>query len=85
MNKLINQIETIASENKEGFTIYLPSLEFVSSGWVIANQATQNKFGTPGLIEVVDFAMLHNRIVGGYLNAEGVFQYDASIVERPET
>lgn len=81
---MIDQILKIAEENKEGFTIYIPSLEFVKHGWVIANKATQDMYGREGLIQVVEFAMNHNRIVGGYLNANGVFQFDASIVEPNE-
>lgn len=71
----------IANENKEGFTLYLPSLEFVKKGWVIANMHTQNQYGVEGLKFVYEFAMSHNRILGGYKNEKGVFQWDASIVE----
>ncbi len=78
---MIDQILKIAEQNPEGFTIYLPSMEFVKHGWVIANKETQDKFGRKGLIEVVEFAMNHNRIVGGYRNKDGEFQFDASIVE----
>ncbi len=78
---MIDQILQIAEKNAEGFTIYLPSFEHVTNGWVIANRFTQNKFGRQGLIEVVDFAMSHNRIIGGYRNVNGIFQFDASIVE----
>jgi len=84
MEKLLDSLEKLAQENPEGFTVYLPSLEFVSSGWVISNKATQNCFGREGLKKVVEFAMKHNRIVGGYRNAEGIFQYDSSIVEPNE-
>lgn len=75
------QILKIAEANKDGFTIYLPSLEFVKHGWVIANIATQNQYGVEGLDFVIEFAMNHNRIIGGYLNSKNVFQWDASIVE----
>ena len=81
---MFNQIKSIANDNPDGFTIYLPSLEFVKHGWVIANKLTQNQFGDEGLQVVLEFAMQHNRIVGGYRNADGIFQWDASIVEPVE-
>lgn len=80
----LQKIWKIAEANKEGFTIYLPSLEPVKNGWVIANIATQNRVGIKGLEFVIEFALNHNRIVGGYLNQSGVFQFDASIVEPNE-
>ncbi len=78
MDNLKTKITEIAKANPDGFTIYLPSLEFVKKGWVIANANTQNQYS---LDFVLDFAMNHNRIIGGYKNENGVFQYDASIVE----
>jgi hypothetical protein len=81
MKSLLNAIMDIANQNKEGFTLYLPSLEFVKHGWVIANAATQNQFGADGLETVLSFALQHNRILGGYCNEDSIFQWDASIVE----
>lgn len=85
MENLITKIKQLANENPDGFTVYLPSLEFVSNGWVIANRSTQNAFGDKGLEDVLVFALSHNRIIGGYKNADGVFQWDAPIVEPNET
>lgn len=81
---MFEQIFKLAEENKAGFTVYIPSLDFVKHGWVIANMATQNMFGKDGLTKVIEFAMKHNRILGGYMNTSGIFQFDASIVEPNE-
>lgn len=80
MENLINEIMRIANENPDGFTIYLPSLEFVKNGWVIANIATQDCFGDSGLRKALDFAMNHNRIIGGWKDGDK-FYFDATIVE----
>lgn len=81
MQELEKKILEIANKNTMGFTIYVPSCEFVKFGWVIANVGTQNNYGITGLRNVLEYAMKHNRIIGGYKNEKGVFQWDASIVE----
>ena len=68
MEKLINGLLKISKENPNGFTVYLPSLEKVTRGWVIANELTQDCFGIEGLRKVVEFAMNHNRIIGGWFD-----------------
>lgn len=78
----IAKIKQIARANQEGFTLYLPSLEFVKHGWVIANSATQNFHGDEGLQKAYEFAMNHNRIIGGWYDENsGLFYWDAVIVE----
>ncbi len=49
MKTLITKIQEIAEQNPQGFTVYIPSLESVKNGWVIANVKTQNCFGESGL------------------------------------
>ncbi len=83
MKNLITRIEQIAQDNPEGFTVYLPSLEMAKDGWAIANRFTQNKFGREGLEFVLEYAMKHNRIIGGWYH-EGKFYYDAIILESDE-
>jgi len=80
MNTLAKQIKEIAKQNPQGFTIYLPSLEPVRNGWVIANIKTQNCFGDAGLQKALKFAMTYNRIIGGWFD-NGNYYFDASIVE----
>lgn len=80
---LLDRIFEIASQNPDGFTVYIPSLEHASRGWVIANSATQNCFGREGLMKVLDFAMKHNRIVGGWME-DDQFYFDAPIIEPDE-
>ena len=76
------RIKEIAEQNKIGFTIYLPSLEFANSGWVIANALTQKSFGDSGLDKVIKFAMKYNRLLGGwYEEKSDQYFYDAVILE----
>ena len=49
MKELAQKIKEIAKKNPQGFTIYIPSLERVTKGWVIANSATQDCFNDEGL------------------------------------
>lgn len=82
MNNLLAKIKEIAKKNPQGFTVYLPSLEPVRNGWIIANIETQDCFGDEGLKKVVVFAMKYNRIVGGWFNEEDRrYYFDASIIE----
>lgn len=77
---LVKKLMAYARENPVGFTVYIPSLEPVKRGWVIASKDTQFSFGELGLKKVIDYAMDRNRIVGGWEN-DGKFYFDASIVE----
>jgi len=79
---LIELVWKIAEENRQGFTIYLPSCEPVAKGWAIANSETQNSFGIEGLRAVIVYAWDRNRIVGGWFDSrDGQFYFDAVIVE----
>jgi len=81
-NELKEKVRQIAEQHKIGFTVYLPSLEFANSGWVIVNVLTQSSFGEAGLTEVLKFAMQYNRLLGGWFDDEtGQYYYDAVILE----
>jgi len=81
-SKLKERIKEIVEQNKLGFTLYLPSLEFANSGWVIANDLTQSFHGDEGLDKALKFAMRYNRLLGGWLEeSNGLFYYDAVILE----
>lgn len=78
MKSLILAIEKIASENPEGFTIEVPSLEFVQSGIVSAYEATQNNFDSSNLVQVLNHAISHSSILGGWLDSEtNIFYFDS--------
>lgn len=73
---MIEKIKGIAAANPEGFTITIPTCEFVHSGYVIAMFETQNSFGDEGLQMVIAQAMLTTGMMGGW-DDEGLFYWDA--------
>jgi hypothetical protein len=74
--EMINKINAIAAANPEGFTIAIPTCEFVQSGYVIAMFETQNSFGDEGLNKVIAKATVTTGIMGGW-NEDGLFYWDA--------
>lgn len=85
MKQMINAIEKIAKENPEGFTVKLPEMNWVISGYIAAYKDTQNCFGSEGLEKAVQHALNHDKIVGGWLNEENkLFYFDSSKVFENE-
>ena len=81
MADLVNAILTIAKRNPDGFTVEVPSLQSVTSGFISACEETQNCFGRSGLEKVVNHALEHGRVVGGWRNTEdGKYYFDSSTV-----
>ena len=79
MKDLFSAIQKIAQENPEGFTVRIPSLEWVIEGYIAAYKDTQNCFGDEGLKKVIRHALDHALIVGGWLNEENkMFYFDSS-------
>jgi hypothetical protein len=74
---LLNAIELIAFENPDGFTLDLETMELIASGIVVAYQATQDSFGKIGLQTCLEHALNHNKLVGGWRNPNGLFQFDS--------
>ncbi|NLR79946.1 hypothetical protein [Chitinophaga eiseniae] len=72
-------LKCLAEENPKGFTVYVPSLEPVKRGWVVAKIETQNSFGDEGLERVLKYATATTGIVG-YWNDDGTFYWDAVMV-----
>jgi hypothetical protein len=78
MIKLKIAIEEIAKKNPDGFTISLPSLKSVKKGISVAYLETQNSFDSEGLEKVLNHALEHEKIVGGWLDEEdGKYYYDS--------
>ncbi|MBV7531817.1 hypothetical protein [Chitinophaga sp. sic0106] len=46
---MIGKLLEVAENNPDGFTVRLPTLDFVKSGWVIAMAETQNCHGYEGM------------------------------------
>jgi fructokinase len=53
MTYLVDAIFEIAKQNPDGFTIEVPSLKPVTSGFISACEETQNCFGRLGLEKVI--------------------------------
>jgi hypothetical protein len=71
----------IAKRNPEGFTIEIPSLKPVTSGYISAYLETQNSFGYEGLDKVINHAINHGKVVGGWLDTEtNLYYFDSSKV-----
>jgi fructokinase len=81
MTHLFEAIKKIAAENPDGFTVKIPSLEFQISGYIAAYSETQDCFGDEGLLKVLEHALAHDKIVGGWLNRQNrQFYFDSSNV-----
>jgi fructokinase len=81
MTHLFEAIKKIAKENPEGFTVEIPTLEWVTNGYIAACSETQNCFGDEGLRKVLEHAEKHGKIVGGWLNEDNQqFYFDSSKV-----
>lgn len=64
-NTLMSLLE-ISLKNPSGFTVKLDTLEYVTSGYSIAYQETQDSFGAEGLARVIEHARRHGGYVGGW-------------------
>lgn len=82
---IVKVLATIAAANPAGFTVNAPTLQPVTSGYVVAVKGTQNSFGPSGLRRVVDYQRTHKEVTafGGWLDTEsGLYYYDACIIVR---
>lgn len=76
-------LATIATNNKEGFTVNAATLQPVTNGYAVAVADTQNSFDLEGLANVVKYVENHPEVnaFGGWYNSEnGKYYYDATII-----
>jgi fructokinase len=79
------KIKKIAILNPDGFTIELPTLKPVISGIIAAHIETQDCFGDDGLEKVIEHALNHDKVMGGWLNEDNnQYYYDSCKVFRVE-
>lgn len=79
--EIIAFIWNYSSSYPEGFTLDLNSKKPVTSGIVVAYEATQNSFGKESLNKVVDHALSHDKKVGGWFNdADSNYYFDSDKV-----
>lgn len=87
MNKkqlsILLALATIATNNKDGFTVNAATLQPVTTGYAVAVAATQNSFGLEGLANVVKYVDEHPEInaFGGWYNSENkMYYFDATVI-----
>lgn len=87
MNKkqlsILLALATIATNNKEGFTVNAATLQPVTTGYAVAVAATQNSFGLEGLANVVKYVDEHPEInaFGGWYNSQNrMYYFDATVI-----
>jgi hypothetical protein len=75
---MVEKIESIVKQNPFGFTYSLKTGRFVKFGYSVAYEATQNSFERPGLEKVLEHALKHSQVIGGWLNTENnLYYYDS--------
>jgi fructokinase len=86
MTNLFNAIKKIAEQNPDGFTVKIPDLTDLKDGYIVAYLETQNCFGDEGLKKVLNHALQHEGIVGGWKNRENrQYYFDSSkVFDNPE-
>lgn len=89
MNKkqlsLLIALATIATNNKEGFTVNAATLQPITTGYAVAIAATQNSFGLEGLANVVKYVSEHPEInaFGGWYNSQNnMYYFDATMIVK---
>lgn len=76
-------LATIATNNKEGFTVNAANLQPVTTGYAVAVAATQNSFGLEGLGNVVKYVAAHPEVnaFGGWYNRDNnLYYFDATVI-----
>lgn len=77
-DNLVNAIWLYAQENPYGFTYNIATLQPVVKGISVAYIQTQNSFGKQDLPKVINHALEHEKIVGGWLNDNnGQYYFDS--------
>jgi hypothetical protein len=74
---MLEKFLQIADENPDGFTAKLSGELVTEGGFVVAEKETQNSFGIEGLKRVLEYAISHKTLVGGWKENESYY-FDAS-------
>lgn len=82
MTDLLKAIQQIADENPRGFTVTIPDLKPVVSGWAIGHKETQNSHGRKGLKKVIEHSLRTTKVVGGWKGYDGKYYFDTVIIEH---
>ena len=79
MKHLIERVWEYSKNNPYGFTINIETMQPVKFGIAVAYLETQDCFNLKGLETVIEHALNHNNVVGGWLNDENGFFYFDSV------
>lgn len=79
MKHLIDRVWEYSKNNPDGFTINIETFKAVKFGIAVAYLETQDSFDIKGLEKVIEHALTHHKIVGGWLNGENGFFYFDSV------
>lgn len=78
MKQLTDSVWEYALKNSDGFTINIDTMKPILFGICVAYIETQDSFGREGLEKAINHALLHNKVVGGWLDDEsGYFYFDS--------
>ncbi|KXX67418.1 hypothetical protein [Flammeovirga sp. SJP92] len=79
---LVDRIKSIAQRNKLGFTFDLSTKEIFKKekGYIIAFQATQNKFDNEGIKFCIRHALKHQKLIGGWHDPQNFLYYFDSVM-----
>ena len=79
--ELVELVWNYSQVHPEGFTLDVIKKAPVSNGIVVAYEETQNSFGKESIRKVVEHALDHDQIVGGWFNeSDTSYYYDSDKV-----
>ena len=79
MKHLIDRVWEYSKNNPDGFTLNIETMKPIKFGICVAYLDTQNSFDKQGLEQVINHALSHQKIVGGWLNIQNGFFYFDSV------
>lgn len=75
---LARQVKEYAQLHPDGFTIHLPDWSVPDSGIVVSYAATQGTNKENMIVAVVEHALQHDSLVGGWFNSQdSMYYYDS--------
>lgn len=79
--ELVELVWNYSQVHPEGFTLDISKKIPVNSGIVVAYEETQNSFGKESIQKVIEHALDHDQIVGGWYNeSDSSYYYDSDRV-----
>lgn len=75
MKHLIDRVWEYSKNNSQGFTLNIETFKPIKKGIAVAYLETQNSFGKDGLINALNQALNHDKILGGWLEVESKEHY----------